>query len=62
MVRFGRNELLSEDVRPYSVQSLVEKNVELRLQKMHPPKPQSAREVRRRRSRRWIARGGERTV
>ena len=46
MVRFGRVEFISEDVRPFSLANLLDKNVENRLQKMHPPSQQSQREVR----------------
>ncbi|KAF0291509.1 putative helicase senataxin [Amphibalanus amphitrite] len=46
VVRFGRNELISEDVRPYSLNNLLDQGVDIRLQKMFPVNEQNKREVR----------------
>ena len=45
VIRFGRMTLISKDVQPYSLERLLEKHVEYRLQRTHPADPHLAREV-----------------
>ena len=45
VVRFGRTALISKDVQPYSLENLLDKSVESRLQRGHAD-PLAEREVR----------------